>query len=258
MGMKIKRLYIDLLRKNKRLVLIVLVWLLSYVLLIACTEEERKEFYSNNKLKSIYVVDNTGKKNGIYKEYYENGNLKRLLNYDNDSLSGLSVDFTEKGKVADSIYYKNGKMNGRCKFFYASGKLKIDSYLYNDKTLWYKYYDTLGNIIEEMDSCSKFNYKYSDPVVNFQGGMKFCSGKWKLLKISFKNKDENKYLRCIYPIVSENGIVKEGENIGEFYIRFLNQSDKENVLIVSVKDTPPSNGRVLLKEISVKVKDCNY
>ncbi len=66
-----------------------------------------KTFYENNNVKNEVTYLNN-KKNGIYKEYDKNGNLIKLEKYNNDI---LIVDAVETKKLETKIdYHKNGKI----------------------------------------------------------------------------------------------------------------------------------------------------
>jgi antitoxin component YwqK of YwqJK toxin-antitoxin module len=65
-------------------------------------------FYESGKLQSKMPYRN-GKRYGTYYEYFENGLLKRLSNWENDKLEGLGVVIAENGKT-DSLYYRNNNL----------------------------------------------------------------------------------------------------------------------------------------------------
>ena len=46
-------------------------------------------------------------KNGIIKEYFENGNIKSINNYLNDNLHGLCQTFFENGNLESSWLFKD-------------------------------------------------------------------------------------------------------------------------------------------------------
>ena len=56
-------------------------------------------YYYENGNKSSEVFVNQGKKNGEYKEYYENGSLKLKGYYYNDTLSGLLYHYDDKSNL---------------------------------------------------------------------------------------------------------------------------------------------------------------
>ena len=70
------------------------------------------EKYSKNRNKDIlvekYSVNNKYyfTKDGEFKSFYKNGKVKQVLNYKNDTLSGLEKYFYENGKLSTEGYYK--------------------------------------------------------------------------------------------------------------------------------------------------------
>jgi len=72
----------------------------------------KEEYYELNgkkkgNIKNITVMDNYGygKKEGAYKRYYENGQIKETRYYVNDIIEGENI-----------IYYKNGQLSTICNY----------------------------------------------------------------------------------------------------------------------------------------------
>lgn len=86
-----------------------------------------KEYHSNGNIKLEVPLDNKGIQNGLYKAFYEGGELKQKMNYLN-------------GKITDTVfyYYKNGKLKEK-------GKIIKNKY----KEGWWIYNDSLGNLIKK-------------------------------------------------------------------------------------------------------------
>ena len=81
-----------------------------------------KTFYANGKLKSHCFTDDTGKKHGDCKSYYENGNLKNVITYEHGRKT-RGVSHYKEGGAALDIQYKNGLKNGLRRKFYQNGKI---------------------------------------------------------------------------------------------------------------------------------------
>ena len=60
------------------------------------------------KLKEEYFI-NSGKKEGIYKSYYKNGQLEEEVNYINDKKNGNFKQYYNNGKLWKEVNYINGK-----------------------------------------------------------------------------------------------------------------------------------------------------
>ena len=72
--------------------------------------------YRNGNLTSIEKInsfDKSGNKNGIWREYYTDGKIKKEENYKNDELDGVSKEFDEKGKTVSLIRYKEGNIDSK-------------------------------------------------------------------------------------------------------------------------------------------------
>jgi antitoxin component YwqK of YwqJK toxin-antitoxin module len=65
-------------------------------------------FYLSGKLQSKmpYV---SGKRNGTYYEFFENGDLKRMSNWENDKLEGMGIVVSDQGKI-DTLYFRNNNL----------------------------------------------------------------------------------------------------------------------------------------------------
>ena len=97
--------------------------------------------------KGVLVLESTikdGKLNGLYKEWYENGELKIELNYINGVFDGLVVDDTYDVKFDGNVSsYNNKLLNGDVVIFYPNQNVQMFSEFKNGipigKTkLWYE------------------------------------------------------------------------------------------------------------------------
>ena len=69
-------------------------------------------FFNNGKISTIKTYKN-GKRNGLWKKYYKNGNLKSKITFDNNGKeNGTHTRYTESGKILSVINYKNGMKHG--------------------------------------------------------------------------------------------------------------------------------------------------
>lgn len=109
---------------------------------------ERHTF--NNKLKIEGKIKNNAP-DGLWKTYYESGNIQNSVNYssgqingeafffydnnpritkaevnfENDKVIDIYYEYYENGAQKAKIEYKNGRAHGNASFFYPNGKLKI-------------------------------------------------------------------------------------------------------------------------------------
>lgn len=127
-----------------------------------------------------------GKLDGLYKSYYENGNLKREENYKDGELDGIAKWYHENGNIGEEKNYKNGKLDGGWKIYYENGNLKREGIVNNGKDIgivkrYYKngkiysednleteiinYYDEDGNLKAVIDSKESKIYDKNHNVV---------------------------------------------------------------------------------------------
>lgn len=84
--------------------------------------------------KEVYFEKN-GKKDGIYKSYYKNGNLKEEIDYKNGVKNGVSREYYESGELEQEFNFINGLCSGPCKMFYKNGQLNFQSNYNNNGKL---------------------------------------------------------------------------------------------------------------------------
>ena len=111
------------------------------------------QFYKKNDSipAKIFELKN-GNLNGQYRQYYENGQLELVENYDNENITDLGIHYFKNGRIRDSVKYKldtarNGYIFSNkifMKSFYENGNLrKLENYdstgVKNGK--WTEYYE---------------------------------------------------------------------------------------------------------------------
>ena len=86
-----------------------------------------KNWYDNGQLlfHTLYL-DN--KSHGEHKHWYENGQLSFHYFYSHDILNGTMREWHENGQLAFQGRYKNGKMVGIWKEWYANGQLSFEGF----------------------------------------------------------------------------------------------------------------------------------
>ncbi len=97
------------------------------------------------RTEGFYVND---KKNGIWKSFYKNGNIKSEITYLKGVKRGYAKIFYEDGQIAEEGTWMEDKWTGKYKSYYKNGKL---SYVWNyneegNRCGYQKYYYENGNI----------------------------------------------------------------------------------------------------------------
>ena len=113
-----------------------------------------KNYYDNGILKSEFEKNDNGQLDGIYREYYENGQLKLECTYKNGQLEGIAKEYYKNNQLSCEYNFRDGKLDGLCKEYYESGKIKEEYYCKDGKFEGtYKKYYTNGK------EKSEYNYK---------------------------------------------------------------------------------------------------
>ena len=73
-------------------------------------------------------------RNGIGKEYYDNGNLKFEGEYINEKKNGKGKYYYKNGKLSIEGEYKDGKLNGKVKKYDINGKITFEGEYKNGDT----------------------------------------------------------------------------------------------------------------------------
>lgn len=112
-----------------------------------------KALSKNNQDKEITKVDTTSSeiKNGSKKFYYPTGELKSIVNYENNKKVGISITYYKTGEKQYEIPYQDGKKQGIVKWFYKNGKLYRETEYHNGKINGFqkKYWEN-GKLKSEM------------------------------------------------------------------------------------------------------------
>lgn len=70
---------------------------------------------------------------GVKKDYWENGNIKLELRYENGKLNGESVWYTQKGQLAVKGNYKDDVLDGTYTRWHPNGKMASEEHYVNGK-----------------------------------------------------------------------------------------------------------------------------
>lgn len=124
------------------------------------------EYYinGNKKIQSNY---SNGVLNGKYVSYFENNKIKESFNYDMGLFNGERISYWINGEIKQSSFFKSGVLYGETNFYYSSSQLRkrISFDLYGNRDgLWLDYYSN-GKIKEKIeyksgiiiDSLSKYD-----------------------------------------------------------------------------------------------------
>lgn len=82
--------------------------------------------YPKNKIQmtGLYEDKENKIKNGIFRFYYYNGNLKTYGQFGHNREEGIWLDWYSNGELKDSMYYQNGRLIGISKSWYKNKFIK--------------------------------------------------------------------------------------------------------------------------------------
>ena len=96
--------------------------------------EEKLESYPDGTKKAVYRLDEQGRKQGFYNEYWPNGKRKIKASYRNDKLNGSYRESFKNGGKKIHATYADGKLHGP-RQVYEVGQLVRDEYWFNGELL---------------------------------------------------------------------------------------------------------------------------
>ena len=85
---------------------------------------------------------------GTVRGYLLNGQLAFLVNYVAAVKSGVSINYSANGSIAEEAQFENGKMNGVEKIYYDDGKIKTLTEYINGVAGTTNNYDEAGNLVK--------------------------------------------------------------------------------------------------------------
>lgn len=116
---------------------------------ISCNNQ-KKTYYEDGNLKSTISYNNEGKEHGVSLEYFPNGKIKEEKNFENGFLKDSVSKYDENGKLTMSITITNDSLINYLKVFDSNKKIKSEGYIKNgEKIRTWKYYDSTELIAEE-------------------------------------------------------------------------------------------------------------
>jgi len=116
------------------------IWIKKY---INADQFEKKEFYTNHKLKKISNL-NKGKPYGTFEEYYESGTLKSKYTYTDNRIT-YKINNYEDGKTKFIGNYKDGKSHGKHEHYDIDGNLSLSGNYTNGKRDGVWFFQHLGD-----------------------------------------------------------------------------------------------------------------
>lgn len=108
-----------------------LIFAIAFLLLISACSKTKKEYWENGNIKSELSYNNK-KLDGLATWYYENGVKQMECTYAEDIINGTMNRWYQNGNKESELLYANNKLNGLSKTWYSSGKLQSKQNYKND------------------------------------------------------------------------------------------------------------------------------
>lgn len=126
---------------------------LFFVLTASCFDTKEKEVVKyKDDTKEIYNLDKNGLIQGAIKRYYTNGKIKSEVLYEDDKKNGIEKEYYENGSLYKIGGWVNGKQMADLFEYDLKGNLishKFYTLGEGNKFIFYREYDSIGNIINE-------------------------------------------------------------------------------------------------------------
>jgi len=99
-------------------------------------------------LLEIGIVDENGRRQGNFKEFFPSGTVKAEGSYTNNLRNGKWIFYTQDQKISQAGIFKDGKFHGPWKWFYADGSTRrYEEYASGTEHGKVKEYDSTGTLI---------------------------------------------------------------------------------------------------------------
>lgn len=117
------------------------------VMIYSCKNDFSNKKYICNKMFCEKGVLVRGKREGLWKKYDKENNLRDISYYKNGELNGISVGFYKSGQPYSVGNYKKGEFNGNVSLYFDNGNLNSSDNYANGLQEGYSYlYYRNGNL----------------------------------------------------------------------------------------------------------------
>jgi|LSQX01.1.fsa_nt_gb antitoxin component YwqK of YwqJK toxin-antitoxin module len=158
-------------------------------------------YNDNGLLISEGIVDESGNRNGRWKDFYPDGNVHSEGTYTNNRRAGLWKFYTKDGKVEQTGNYNNGRPDGLWKWYYNNGNIRIEEeYFLGKRDGSFTEFSKEGTIIsqgEYTDGERNEHWKYMNGDIIEEGryiiGLR--EGQWRSYYIDGTLKSKGNYIQ---------------------------------------------------------------
>lgn len=158
-------------KRNKIPIIILLVMIIAQQTFYSCSGNTNKDYYENGNIKRVYQLDSNGNFNGKLELYDESGRLKELHHYKNGALIDSSIFYNPEKEIKKVIYYETDFKY--VKNYRDNKNLKSEGNLNNNELPFgkWKYYNSYGQLdrIKEYEIIKGETYLNQDWFFNGEG-----------------------------------------------------------------------------------------
>jgi antitoxin component YwqK of YwqJK toxin-antitoxin module len=226
-------------------------------------------YNDNGLLQSEGIMDESGNRNGKWKDLYPDGKVLAEGQYTDNRRSGLWKFYNNAGKIEQTGNYNNGRPHGLWKWFYENGALlREEEYFQGQRDGAFTEYSIDGEIIaqgqySDGETNGDWKYKYGDYIEEGKYITGLKDGTWKSYYLNEKLKFKGNFVQGNpdgqQMFYYETGRIKEEQN----YQMGLRQKtwkkyneDGTTILTITYKDdveTSINGVKINLPESDVKL-----
>ena len=109
-----------------------------------------RRYWPNDNLRYEWKYKNGKRADGVAKGWWANGNLKQTIDYKDGKYNGLKIGWYESGNIKSEVVYKNGTFDGLWHYWHENGQYAQEiSYDYG-KRISKRAWDEDGKLIESV------------------------------------------------------------------------------------------------------------
>jgi len=112
-----------------------------------------RRYWSNGNLRYEWEYLNGQRADGVAKGWWSNGNLKQTIEYKEGKWNGLKIGWYESGNIKSEVTYKNNRFDGIWHYWHENGVKAQELFHHKGKRICTKKWDEDGELI-----VSKGNY----------------------------------------------------------------------------------------------------
>lgn len=176
--------------------------------------------------------------NGICEFFSKEGVLTSLAHYSEGKLHGINKDYFDNGKIKAIINYNGGLLEGDCIYYHSNGQIEQTGYFVNNLFHGlYKYYDSMGIIIADaiyqkgLKKGKSHEYYEDGSIKNYN----FYRADTLVYSRNYKDNESLTYEYPILNITIENNEIKRGDTL--------------KVSVIPVPDIPKMYPEIILTNV---------